>query len=98
MIANRTLFLEELAVRINRGVPWGWKKNPEESEDHQNVNPGVSKVEISWGTPGFGVFEEPFAIPTTYHLWGVFANVNKQFQHFTTLLTLSTLFDPFCAS
>ena len=38
-------------------------QNPEGSEDLQNENPGVSKVEISRGTPGFGVFEEPLAIP-----------------------------------
>ena len=60
-------FLKESAVKINPGVPRGWKKNPEESENHENENPGVSKVEISWGTPGFGVFEEPLGIPTTYH-------------------------------
>ena len=42
-------------------------QNPEGSEDLQNENPGVSKVEISRGTPGFGVFEEPLAIPT-YHI------------------------------
>ena len=40
-------------------------QNPEGSEDLQNENPGVSKVEISRGTPGFGVFEEPLAIPST---------------------------------
>ena len=39
-------------------------QNPEGSEDLQNEKPGVSKVEISRGTPGFGVFEEPLAIPT----------------------------------
>ena len=39
-------------------------QNPEGSEDLQNENPGVSKVEISRGTPGFGVFEEPLAIPS----------------------------------
>ena len=42
-------------------------QNPEGSEDLQNENPGVSKVEISRGTPGFGVFEEPLAIPNAYH-------------------------------
>ena len=41
-------------------------QNPEGSEDLQNENPGVSKVEISRGTPGFGVFEEPLAIPIVY--------------------------------
>ena len=41
-------------------------QNPEGSEDLQNENPGVSKVEISRGTPGFGVFEEPLAIPSPY--------------------------------
>ena len=39
-------------------------QNPEGSEDLQNENPGVSKVEISRGTPGFRVFEEPLAIPS----------------------------------
>ena len=60
------LFLEKSAVKINPGVPRGWKKNPEESEDHQNENPGVSNVGISRGTPGFGVFEEPLGIPSIY--------------------------------
>ena len=60
-----TLFLEKSAVKINPGVPRGWKKNPEGSEDYQNENPGVSKVEISRGTSGFGVFEEPLGIPNS---------------------------------
>ena len=51
------LFLQTSAEKINTGVPRGWKKNP-----------GVSKVEISRGTPGFGVFEEPLGIPSAYHL------------------------------
>ena len=67
------LFLEKSAVKINPGVPQGWKKNPEESEDHQNANPRVLKVEISRGTPGFGVFEEPLGIPTTYKKYSVLA-------------------------
>jgi len=41
-------------------------QNPEGSEDLQNENPGVSKVEISQGTPGFGGFEEPLAIPNAH--------------------------------
>ena len=57
------LFLEKSVVKINPGVPRGWKKNPEESEDHQNLNPGVSNVEISQGSPGSGVFEETLGIP-----------------------------------
>ena len=48
-------------------------QNPEGSEDLQNENPGVSKVEISRGTPGFGVFEEPLGIPTTYKKYSVLA-------------------------
>ena len=48
-----------------RGYP-GLKGNPEESGDHQNANPRVLKVEISRGTLGFRVFEEPLAIPSTY--------------------------------
>jgi len=59
-------FLEMSVVILNPGVPRGWNRNPEESEDHQNVNPGVSNVEISRGTAGFGVFEEPLGIPTWY--------------------------------
>ena len=47
------------------GVPWGKMQNPEGSEDLQNENPGVSKVEISRGTLGFRVFEEPLAIPNS---------------------------------
>ena len=58
------LSLEKFVVKINPGVPRGWKETPEESEDHQNENPGVSKVEISRETPGFRVFEEPLAIPS----------------------------------
>ena len=44
------------------------KQNPEESEDPQIVNPRVWKVVISQGTPGFGVFEEPLAIPSLLHV------------------------------
>ena len=57
------LYLEKSVVKVNPGVPRGWKKNPEESEDHQNENPRVMKVGISRETPGFGVFEEPLGIP-----------------------------------
>ena len=60
------LFLEKYVVKINPGVPRGSKKNPEESEDRQNEKPGVSKVEISRGIPGFGVFEEPLGTPKMY--------------------------------
>ena len=59
---------KEISEKQNPEDPRGWKKIPEESEDPQIVNPGVSKVEISRGTPGFGVFEEPLAIPT-HHLY-----------------------------
>ena len=58
------LCLEKSVAKVNPGVPRGWKKTPEESEDHQNANAGVSNVEISRGTPGFGVFEEPLGIPS----------------------------------
>ena len=50
-------------------------QNPEGSEDLQNENPGVSKVEISRGTPGFGVFEEPLAIPSLYSTFVYSKNV-----------------------
>ena len=53
----------EISQKQNPEDPQGWKKIPEESEDPQIVNPGVSKVEISRGTPGFGVLKEPLAIP-----------------------------------
>ena len=56
-------FFREISSENKPRGSSGLKKNPEESEDHQNVNPGVSNVEISRGTPGFGVFEEPLGIP-----------------------------------
>ena len=54
---------KEISEKQNTEDPLGWKKIPEESDDAQIVNPGFLKVEINWGTPGFGVFEEPLAIP-----------------------------------
>jgi len=60
------LYLEKSVAKVNPGVPRGWKKSPKESENHQSENPGVSKVEISQGTPGFGVFEESLGIPNLY--------------------------------
>ena len=59
----------DLWVRSNSGVLWGWKKNSEESRDHQNVHLGVSKVKISRETPWFGMLEEPPGIPNTYLLF-----------------------------
>ena len=43
-------------------------QNPKGSEDLQNVNPGVLNVEISRGTPGFGVLEEPLTIPSIFQV------------------------------
>ena len=45
---------------------WGCNKIPKESKDPHIVNSVVSKVEISRGTQGFRVFEEPLAIPSTF--------------------------------
>ena len=59
---------KEISEKQNPEDPQGRKKILEQSEDSQIVKPGVSKVEISRGTSGFGVFEEPLAIPTPYVL------------------------------
>ena len=60
---------KEINEKQNPEDPRGWKKIPEESEDPQIVNPGVSKAEIRRGTPGFGAFKEPLAIPSRYQAW-----------------------------
>ena len=59
--------LRKISTENNpRGSP-GLKEKHRKGKDCQNKNPGVSKVEMSRGTPGLGVFKETLAIPMADH-------------------------------
>ena len=62
----------ENSVETKPRVPRGREppnSHPEETGDKPNVNLGVSKFEISQGTPGFGVFKKPLTIPSLDHTY-----------------------------